>query len=219
MRYTVAQEGVVIPLGRQGENEANTVQFPISGWAEQYGVGEFVLTHKRSGDTDPYLCVTTPSADNDILSWVINSADVAEAGNGCAQLTYFVNDAVAKSVIYSTSVLPSLTSGITPDPQQPWIEQVMQAGASAIANGLKSEGYAVGTQDGVEVESGSPYYENNAKFYAQLSQQGAESSGYVWFDVDEETGNALAYMSNNLAQDITFTVDESTGTMGVTFNG
>ena len=39
------------------------------------------------------------------------------------------------------------------------------AATSAETDALKSEGFAVGEQDGVPVTSGSPYYENNAEYY------------------------------------------------------
>ena len=43
---------------------------------------------------------------------------------------------------------------------------------------LEAEGYAVGKQDGTDVSSGSPYYHNNAKYYAE---QTAESlNGVLW---------------------------------------
>lgn len=35
------------------------------------------------------------------------------------------------------------------------------------AYALVSEGYAIGEQNGVPVTSGSPYYENNAKYWAE----------------------------------------------------
>lgn len=38
---------------------------------------------------------------------------------------------------------------------------------NAEASALEAEGYAVGTQNGTEVESGSMYYENNAKYYCE----------------------------------------------------
>ena len=40
-------------------------------------------------------------------------------------------------------------------------------GASAQTYALKSEGFAVGEQNGVPVTSDSPYYQNNAKYWAQ----------------------------------------------------
>ena len=52
----------------------------------------------------------------------------------------------------------------------PEVEIDVSAGvdnAISEANALKAEGYAVGTQDGTPVASGSPYYENNAKHYAE----------------------------------------------------
>ena len=42
--------------------------------------------------------------------------------------------------------------------------------SNAEANGLKSEGWAVGEQNGTPVTSGSPYYQNNAKWYKEQAQ-------------------------------------------------
>ena len=41
----------------------------------------------------------------------------------------------------------------------------------AEANALKAEGYAVGEQNGEEVPSTSPYYEHNAKYFADLAKE------------------------------------------------
>ena len=43
--------------------------------------------------------------------------------------------------------------------------------SSASTNGLKSEGFAVGEQNGTPVASGSPYYQNNAAYYAAQAAQ------------------------------------------------
>ena len=40
----------------------------------------------------------------------------------------------------------------------------------AEADALKSEGFAVGEQNGVPVTSGSPYYENSAEYYAGVAE-------------------------------------------------
>ena len=44
------------------------------------------------------------------------------------------------------------------------------AEADAIAKALVSEGWAKGTQNGVPVTSGSPYYENNAEYFKDQAQ-------------------------------------------------
>lgn len=45
------------------------------------------------------------------------------------------------------------------------------------ANALKAEGYAVGKQDGTDVDSTSPYFENNAEYWAEVAQDIADSLG------------------------------------------
>lgn len=55
------------------------------------------------------------------------------------------------------------------------------AATSADADALVSEGFAVGEQNGVPVPSTSPYYNNNAKYYASQAQtsEGLLTSGDV----------------------------------------
>ena len=72
---------------------------------------------------------------------------------------------------------------------------------NAEENALKSEGHAVGKQNGVDVDSSSPYYHNNAKYYAEQAGQGA---GVVSLDsltnVDIQNpadGQALVYDSTS----------------------
>lgn len=42
--------------------------------------------------------------------------------------------------------------------------------SAAAGNALYAEGFAVGEQNGTPVSSGSPYYENNAKYYAEQAE-------------------------------------------------
>lgn len=133
MRYVDAIEGEVIPLGRQGENEVETVRIDVSGWAETYGEGTFTLAHQRSCDGDGFEREITMSEDGEYVLWLITSTDVATSGKGRVQLTYTVNDAVAKSVIYKTMVAESLdASQEAPLPWKPWIDAVLEAGNNAV---------------------------------------------------------------------------------------
>ena len=60
------------------------------------------------------------------------------------------------------------------------------AQASSETNALKSEGFAVGEQNGEPVEEGSPYFMNNAAFYAGVAGQAASNAGWVYFYIDDE---------------------------------
>ena len=50
----------------------------------------------------------------------------------------------------------------------------------------KAEGFAVGEQNGEPVEEGSPYFMNNAAFYAGVAGQAASNAGWVYFYIDDE---------------------------------
>lgn len=123
MRYIVASQETVIPLGRQGEDNVETVQFDVSGWVEEYGDGAYELLHERCMDTAPYECPIT--VEDGVVNWVVRSADTAYVGRGQAQLMYVINDGVAKSVIYKTSTLKSIDGNPDfPDPYDDWLRQM-----------------------------------------------------------------------------------------------
>lgn len=52
--------------------------------------------------------------------------------------------------------------------------EASNSASNANTNALKSEGYAVGKQNGTSVSSSSPYYHNNAEYYAQQADASAD---------------------------------------------
>lgn len=70
---------------------------------------------------------------------------------------------------------------------------------------LKAEGHAQGTQDGTPVESGSPYFCANAKFWAEAAEQAAANAGYMFFWIDDETGDLMLFRTD--AVDADFSLD------------
>ena len=67
------------------------------------------------------------------------------------------------------------------NPVSELVEQATNAAEVGIESSFKAEGFAVGEQGGVPVEEGSPYYHNNAKYYANsksnISAIGTDESG------------------------------------------
>ena len=59
---------------------------------------------------------------------------------------------------------------------------------------------------------------NNAAYYARLAEKGAEEAGYAWFDINDENGNMYVTVTANLDSDVSFEIDESTGTLEVIIN-
>ena len=191
MREIVASENNVIRIGRTSENDAEIVCFDVSDWPVLYGAGgAFVLMHQRPGDAQPYLCEAS-MADDGFLEWTVKDVDVAKIGRGEAQLTYQIGTVVAKSCIFVTLIQRSLSqAGELPEPYEDKIDELIEtaanitveanraetAEAGAAAQALKSEGYAVGQQNGDNVGSGSPYYHNSAKYYKEQADEDAQAA-------------------------------------------
>ena len=200
MKYVTAKECTVIPLGRQGENLAETVLFNVSGWAELYGEGSFALLHQRCSDTAPYECPIT--VEDGVVNWAVRNADTALVGYGTAELVYVVGGTVAKSVIYQTSTLKSIDgSAEFPDPYDDWLremhedaEYVREHIEEALECAEESEAWAVGQRSGVDVDETDPTYQNNSKYYAWRAGNHAEiAEGYAG-DAAESAEQAAAFV-------------------------
>ena len=121
-----------------------------------------------------------------------------------------------------------ITGSITGDKLQPnyladVTAQANAASASASAanaDALKSEGYAIGKQNGSPVTSGSPYFENNSEWFAQQAANSADEAqdavdsinialGMVTFSVNTSTGE-LEYVDDI---PYSFSINETTGNL------
>lgn len=72
-----------INLGRRGENEATEVVFDVSSLVSTYGAGNPVLLAKRAQDSTAYPVSAT--SEEDSVTWLVNSADSAQASAEEAQ--------------------------------------------------------------------------------------------------------------------------------------
>ena len=206
MRYITAQEGAVIPLGRQGENEVTTVKFDASGWAEEYGDGAFELLHERCMDSAPYACPISVDTENEVIEWVVRNSDTAFKGRGTAQLVYIVNASVAKSVLYYTSTLASIDADMEfPDPYEDWLvqmhedaEYVREHYEGALEAEENAEAWAVGQRSGEDVPEGDETYHNNSKYYSEQSAASADESADSAEAAAQSATQAAAFVGSPL---------------------
>lgn len=116
-----------IPLGRQGENRATCVTFDCTGLVQLYGDGTAELLHElKSGTVYPVAI----QQDGASVSWTVSASDTATVGAGRAELRWYVGDTLAKSAKFRTSVSSALADSTTeapPEPQQSWVDTVLQA--------------------------------------------------------------------------------------------
>lgn len=267
MRTVKAKEECIIQIGRTSENDAEVVRFDVSEWPELYGAGgSFVLAHQRPNEEQPYVCAASVAADG-WLEWIVQAADVEITGKGEAQLTYVVNETVAKSVIFTTKISRSLgQTGELPEPYENMIEELIEtaanitteanraeiaqgkaeaaqaaaelaqgkaedaqaaaelaqgkaedAQAAAEGSAEDAEAWATGKRNGSDVPATDETYHNNAEFYADLAQQGAETAGYVYFEVDNSDGCMYVTTAGHIGEDVDFEVNEETGMLEVIY--
>ena len=116
-----------VQLGKQGENLARAVEIDISAYRDTYGDGSAVLLHQRNGDEAPFPVAT--SIDGDVLTWEVSATDTDKVGAGELELQWFVGSTLAKSVTWSTRVMPALeASGDEPEHAgESWVQQIIKA--------------------------------------------------------------------------------------------
>ena len=180
--YSVADETrKPIFEGVQGENEARSIEFDITPWVEELGNGACTATAKRPTDTTPYPVTVTRSGN--VVTWKPDSTDTAIEGLGAFQLSFSIDDVVAKTRIWNTKIAPSLVgAGDPPDPYDDWLQDLRDIAADALqdaqdadASAQDAEAWAKGTKNGTPVPSTADQYQNNAKYYSEESYKNAEA--------------------------------------------
>lgn len=135
MKEIVAKQANRIELGKQGEHLVRKVSFrEPTLWAEEFGPGTVQLIVQPPGQGTPYPVILTE--ENGHYVWNITKANTAIPGTGACELYYRARaeDAVVKSSTYSTYVVKALEakSDSPIEPQQSYLEQIIQAGADAL---------------------------------------------------------------------------------------
>lgn len=131
--------GLSIDIGRQGENLARNIYFDLSDLIDNYGEGTATLVHMRPSDNAPYICEAERAGN--FLIWAPTSTDTAYPGAGKCELRWVVGETLAKSIIYTTTIAPSITgAGEVPSPYKSWYDAIIAyIEANYAANGAPQE--------------------------------------------------------------------------------
>lgn len=173
----LTEEGEVLFIGVYGTNESGTVVIPTV-WATA-GVVKPGTAPSTAATAAP-----TPS----VWAQILAVANDAEAAAGDALTIATRAEAIATEAYERTAADAEAAA------EAALAAQAAQGGAEAAQTGaetqaLKSEGFAVGTQDGSAVGSDSPYYQNNARYFRDESSTAAsQSEGYAIISEKWATG-------------------------------
>lgn len=134
---------LTINLSQEHDNNATGIQFDYSDWIAKYGEGSIVLTHRRRGDSQPY--VVNLEANDGVATWHVSDVDTAVKGGGACQLMYQTYDGkvLAQSALARTVVLGSnykVTS--TPEAYDNWLAELTELAGTTTHNVELSESAA-----------------------------------------------------------------------------
>ena len=132
----------------------------------------FTLTYTPVSIVDVEISGSTTSAYS-LSGKVLTFTTAPASGTDNIRIEYTVDTTNDNAKKYKELAVDSATSASS-------------SAGSASTNALKSEGYAVGKQNGTDVESGSDYYHNNAKYYSD------QSYSYM-YSANNSAANASAY--------------------------
>lgn len=182
----IVKPNSTVCLGRQGENRARRMVWPniVAEYAGFYGDGTFTLAAQRKGDAAPYPVAIT--VEDGSVVWVVSDSDTAIPGCGKCELTYFVGGTVAKSQTWTTLTLSSITAQELSDPpeaQKSWVDQVLQAGALAIADATSAQADAQSASESATAAAASAKSAEEAAEYIA----GATSAEEWTFELEDGT--------------------------------
>lgn len=179
MKTVRAVPNTDLSLGREGENAARKIEFDLSVWQAEFGAdGTVALLHQPYGADEPYPAAVEVSGET--ATWVVTAADTAKAGAfGKAELQYRIGDTLAKSVIWRTVVADALgePSPEPPEPQQAWVDQVLEAGAQADAAAKTAADAAAAASASASAAAGSADAAQDAASRGPKIQDG---TWWVW---------------------------------------
>ena len=215
-----------ILIGRQAENNAVNVIFDLSFLISNFGNGTATLVHQRTKDDAPYIITTTQSGST--LSWHVSNIDTAYVGVGQAELRWTVGDTLAKTIIYKTWTVKSITADeVIPEPYESWYDAMIEyidqlkvdsdarlaaavesatesaTGAAASAASAAESATTATTKATQASNSATAAAQSaaSASTSADRAEQAAATQGYMYFYIDSN-GDLIYQRTDNV--DVTF---------------
>lgn len=116
-----------IAIGRQTETGVTTIAFDCAKWLEKWPNLSLHVWATRPGESTSYPA--SSRVEGRVLYWDVSAADTALAGSGTVEIVGLADGQKKLSATLATKILPSATAqpGEAPEPQQPWVDTVLDA--------------------------------------------------------------------------------------------
>lgn len=134
MICSILQLPHAIPIGVQTESGVESIGFDVKPWLDAHKDLTLSVWPTRPGEDDAYPAADVELVDN-VLYWRPNGADTAIMGVGKVEILGLTGDkrklsGWCETIVKGTSLY---TTKETPDAMKVWVDEVILAGANAVA--------------------------------------------------------------------------------------
>lgn len=131
--FPINQLPLVIDIGKQAEKGVTRIGFDMHEWLDDWPGMKFSVQPVRPGEAESYIAATEQVGD--ILFWLVGAVDTEKAGAGMLEVLGVTEDERKLSAMCRTSIATTNTVSTAeiPEPNQPWVDQVILAGEGAKA--------------------------------------------------------------------------------------
>ena len=166
-----------VKLGRQGENNSQTVQFDCTAWLADFGEAEVSIVARRPGENNTYLVNGVSYADG-TLTWTIATEDTDRAGCGEAEIRAVSGEKVKKSARFRTKIEKSVedyTGGVVTPPY--WaVDIISQAQTASEDAAAAARNSGIASSMATSAESAASDSEGSARRAEAAATEAAASA-------------------------------------------
>ena len=169
---TVTEKNVSnIIIGRRGTYNTEEIVFDLTYLVDAFGLGSAVLMVKRPMDNTAYPAVA--EQDGSTLTWTVSDTDTNYKGHGECELFWYVDGGLAKSIIWSLTILRDIgtTTEEPPEPYPTWIDSLTALGAETLQN---AQDAAQSASEAEQSATGAGEAKNAAEIAANRAEDALE---------------------------------------------
>ena len=152
--YPITHLPPVIDIGKQTEKGVTRIGFDVHEWLDDWPGMKFSVRPTRPGETESYFAASEMVGS--VVFWLVGAVDTEKPGSGTVEVLGVTEDERKLSFMCRTSIANTntVTTAEIPEPNQPWVDQVILAGESAKEDAMEAAQSArAAAEDAAQVEA------------------------------------------------------------------
>ena len=151
--YPITHLPPVIDIGKQTERGVTRIGFDMHEWLDDWPGMKFSVHPIRPGETESYFAESEMVGS--VVFWLVGAVDTEKPGSGTVEVLGVTQDERKLSAMCRTSIANTntATTAEIPEPNRPWVDQVILAGEGAKAGAQAASKSATAAAEDAEKAS------------------------------------------------------------------